>query len=109
MKKTNYRKSLEKMFPKQESKKILETNPDTGELKAEPVPINTYKLSQTTPYEFLTYTETPYTRSQKDIRILDKMENELIDAGTITTKDKKKISIKVPRRLKHLTKEPEDV
>lgn len=85
--KTKYRKSLEKQFKKQE--------PAT----------NIYKLSEQPKHEFLSYAETPWTKEQKDLKKLQKIENKLIDALEEDTADGKKIKVKIPQRLQFLLDE----
>lgn len=66
-----------------------------------------YKILEQPAYEFLTFTDTPYNKAQKDLKRLEKMENRYTESYTIEDVEGKKITIKVPQRLGHLVKEPE--
>ncbi len=86
MKKSNYRLSLEAQF------------------KNQPEVTHTSKLDYK--YEFLTFAETEYTKAQKDLKKLNKLNNKLIKAFEIDTKDGKKIQVSLPQRLQFLLEEP---
>lgn len=50
-------------------------------------------------FELSSYGETPYTKEQKDLRRLEKMENTLVEAYRIDTKDGKQIIVRASQKL----------
>lgn len=85
MQKSNYRKSLEKMFTNQA--------PITKSVKLSDV----FKEP-----ELMSYTPTEWTKAQRETEKLEKAENALIDGYEMLTNDNQKIKVKVPKRLRTL-------
>jgi hypothetical protein len=107
MKKTNYRKNLEKEFKGKEltSIKIFKEDPETGRL-VEHKESNVYKLSESPKYEFITYSSGEVLKARQDTKKLDKMLEKRVKAFDFQDKNGKTINVYIPQRLQFLNEEP---
>ena len=104
--KTNYRKSLEKQFKKyNEEHSVLIANKEAEARENKKQAEGIYKLSEQSKHEFLSYAEIPWTKEQKDLRKLEKLNNKLVKAFEEDTTNGEKIVVKVPQRLQFLLNE----